>query len=152
MTGMRRARVSRSQRGFTLVELMIVIVIVAILAAVAVPSYQNYVLRSNRAVAKSKLLEIAARQESYFADNKKYTNKLTDLGYLADSVGVDRDYNLTAVGATGSVFTIAVVTPTNTTYTLTATPVNAQLDDTTCTQLQVNSEGDRSASDPSCWE
>ena len=141
-----------AQRGFTLMELMIVLVIVGILVAIAAPSYTNYVMRSNRAVAKAKLLEIAARQESYFADNKQYTSNLTKLGYLADTVGVDRDYKLTSAGAAGAVYTIVAVTPTPTTFTLNATPINSQIDDTQCSAISVDSTGKRSGSTSVCWE
>ena len=58
-----QARHSPSVRGFTLVELMIVIVIVAILLAVALPSYQNSVQKGRRADAKAALLDVANRQE-----------------------------------------------------------------------------------------
>lgn len=62
--------------GFTLIELMIVIVIVAIVAAVAIPSYNSYVDRGKRAEARTALLDIAARQERYYSNNRQYTGKL----------------------------------------------------------------------------
>ncbi|MEH6617468.1 MAG: type IV pilin protein, partial [Porticoccus sp.] len=68
-------------RGFTLIELMIVVAIVAILVGIAMPNYREYVLRSNRAVAKGALLEVASRQEQYFLNNRSYTHLLADLGY-----------------------------------------------------------------------
>ena len=72
---------SSPARGFTLVELMIVIVIVAILLAVALPSYQNSVQKGRRADAKSTLLDVANRQEGYMLDRGTYSLELTDLGF-----------------------------------------------------------------------
>ena len=62
-------------RGFTLVELMIVVVVVSILAAVAIPSYRNYVMRSQRIDATTALLRIQAAEEKYFLQNNAYTDQ-----------------------------------------------------------------------------
>ncbi|MBT6123762.1 MAG: prepilin-type N-terminal cleavage/methylation domain-containing protein [Halieaceae bacterium] len=64
------------QRGFTLVELMIVVVIVAVLAAVALPAYQDSVRKANRGEAQSYLMEVAQRQQLYFNDARSYATKL----------------------------------------------------------------------------
>lgn len=60
------------QRGFTLIELMIVIVIVAVLMAVALPAYQNSVIKANRGAAQSYLMEIAQKQQLFFNDTRTY--------------------------------------------------------------------------------
>ena len=62
----------RSISGFTLMELMITLAIVALLAAIAVPSYREYIIRSNRIDATSALLKIAAAQEKFFLQNNSY--------------------------------------------------------------------------------
>ncbi len=59
-------------KGFTLIELMIAVTIVAILVAIAVPSYNSYVVKSRRADAKTSLMTISQLQETYFADNNTY--------------------------------------------------------------------------------
>ena len=79
--------------GFTLIELMIVVIVLGILTAIAVPAYQNSVLKGNRAVAKAKLLDVAARQEAYFGDNKVYTNSLAFFGFPDVTMGVDDKSN-----------------------------------------------------------
>ena len=60
----------RKNKGFTLIELMIVIVIVAVLLAVALPAYQDSVIKSNRSAGRGILLDVASRQEQYFINNK----------------------------------------------------------------------------------
>jgi len=69
----------KKQKAFTLIEVMIVVVIVAILAAIAVPSYQDSIRKTRRADAKEALMRIAALQERYFFTNNKY-GTASDLG------------------------------------------------------------------------
>lgn len=64
----------RAQRGFTLIELMIVVVIVGILVGIGLPSYQNFVIRSTRADAQSTLLGFAQAMERHFNQNYTYAN------------------------------------------------------------------------------
>lgn len=65
--------------GFTLIELMAVVVIVAVLAMVALPAYQDYVVRANRALAKSYLLDAAQMQQLYFNDTRTYAANANEL-------------------------------------------------------------------------
>jgi type IV pilus assembly protein PilE len=67
---------SRKLMGFTLIELLIAVAIVGILTAVALPSYQNYVQQSNRAVAKTILLENAQFMEQFYTENNRYDQNL----------------------------------------------------------------------------
>lgn len=142
------------QRGVTLLEMMIVVVIVAILAAVAYPSYQNYVVRSNRAVGASTLLEVAARQEQFFANNASYASTTVQMGYPA-AYHVDRDGEQGT--AATSIYLISVANVSSDPeldYTLTAAPQNFQTRDTDCGSLTLNDRGmkGQSGSGERCWD
>lgn len=67
--------------GFTLIELMIVVAVIAILAAIAYPSYRDNIRKSRRVDAKSALTDIAQLQEAFYARNGRYTDDMTDLGF-----------------------------------------------------------------------
>jgi type IV pilus assembly protein PilE len=64
------------QHGFTLIEVMIVVVIVAILAAIALPSYERYVLQAHRSAAQSFVSQVAMKEEEYFAHMRSYTDTI----------------------------------------------------------------------------
>lgn len=106
--------------GFTLVELMIVIVIVSILAAVGYPSYRQYVIKGNRSAAQGFMLQIASREEQYLLDARTYANGATALATLG----------LTQPPETTGKYTFAItsVSPTAD-YTITATAAGSQASD-----------------------
>ncbi len=84
----------RGARGFTLTELMVVVVIVAVLLAIALPAFQNQVRRSNRTAAQAEMMAIANLQQQYLLSNRSYMDKTTleATGYVLDP-DVDRNYN-----------------------------------------------------------
>ncbi len=88
-------------------ELLIVMVIVSILAAIAIPSYAAYVRRGNRALAKSLISEILQKEEGFAIDHKQYTGTLSDLGYGTGAVFLHSDGNVSNVG-TGALYTISL--------------------------------------------
>jgi type IV pilus assembly protein PilE len=142
--------------GFSLIELMIVIVIVAVLAGVALPAYQEQVLKTKRGRGKAELLEVMARQEQYFVNNKIYAGSLIDLGYpgTAAAYAIDIDGNDDAVTAVDRIYLIQLST-TPPTFTLQAAPQLGQVKDTRCGTLQVTSTGAKSATGSGgadeCW-
>jgi len=88
--------------GFTLIELMITVAIIAILAAVAVPSYQNYLTSAARTEGAGLLLEVMAQQESSFRNNLTYATNLTNLGYATSTVESESGYYQVSAAACAS--------------------------------------------------
>lgn len=99
-----RSAAHPARRGFTLIELMLTVVIIAILAAIAVPAYQQYMFRARRADATSVLGNIQLAQERYRANQPEYTSSLSTLGFGSD-VSPQGHYKITikSAAATGYV-------------------------------------------------
>lgn len=139
------ADMTTAQRGFTLIELMVIVVIVGILASVAYPSFRDQALRASRSDAKAALVDAASRQEQYFLDNKTYTSDVADLNLAAET---ENGYYAVAIDAA------TAACPVTTCFTARATPLGRQADDTRCAALTLDSRGTKSATgtEPeSCW-
>jgi type IV pilus assembly protein PilE len=134
----------QSQRGVTLIELLVVVTIVAMLAAIAIPSYRQYVIRANRSTAKVLLLQTAQALE------RCYTNSTP---YAYDSATCVLDVPLPALAADGTYQVTGVMTPA--TYTLSATPQGTQASDTSCANFTVDQTGLKTISGTAtiaeCW-
>jgi type IV pilus assembly protein PilE len=87
------ARQVSGARGFTLIELMIAVAIVAILAAVAYPSYTKQIVRGQRTSGQDFVMDLAQREEQYFNDNRAYATTLAQLGYASIPPNVSPYYN-----------------------------------------------------------
>lgn len=126
----------KHKRGFTLIELMIVITIVAILAAIAYPSYQNYILKSRRVDAEGNLLELGQYLERYFTENGRYDQ---DRGGTAVSL----PFNKSPKEGTATFYNLAFTAgePTATTFELSASPAGSQAEDTDCGVLSLDHTG-----------
>lgn len=149
----------RRGRGFTLLELMIVLTIIGILAAIAYPSYVDYVVKSNRAVAKSSLVQLVARQEAYFILHKKYADNIMDLGYPSSPTGLRSNgglVNLSKGSSDDIIYKLQVGTEFSSDYNfrIEAVPVNMQTRDDQCGTLYITANGSRGTSTNNadrCW-
>lgn len=138
----------RSPLGFTLVELLIVMAIVAILAAVALPNYQDYTKRARRSDAQNTLMTLSNNLEKFFSDNNRYTVDLAEMGYTetaADTITSPESNYTVQVAAGGGGIAVS--------YIATATAVGAQATDADCVTITYDSTGQK-GSTPSgndCW-
>jgi type IV pilus assembly protein PilE len=107
-----KLQAQRNARGFTLIELMIVVAIVAILARIAFPAYTDYITRGRVPDATSNLAAMQVKMEQYFQDNRTYFNS-------AGACGVD--FSQTNVGITSKFFNFSCSQNSPTSYTVTAT-------------------------------
>ena len=128
-------------KGFTLIEILVVVAIIALIAAYAIPNYRQYVLESKRSGAHNNLLEVAGMFEKFYANTNAYPTGLsgggTALNLTAAYLTTD-DYQLTMAAAAG-------------TWTLTATAINGQAQDSTCPTITFNNLGQKGPIDD-CWE
>jgi type IV pilus assembly protein PilE len=150
-----KASTQHESRGFTLIELMIVVVIATILISIAVPLYSSQVRQSRRTEARQAILDLAGREERYFSTNgANYTTTATALGYGSLPTTVGSGYYTVAVCSPACAPSTVTTTPS---FSVTATPVAglSQAGDAQCTSFTVDSIGQQYASGTGgasyCW-
>ena len=136
---------NKAQRGFTLIELMITVAVIAILAAIAVPSYREYVFRSHRVGGQGLLSEAAARQERWRAQNGGYTTTASNLKLPWANDKSENGY-----------YALSISTEANDGgYTLKATRAGSQANDSKCGDFTLTATGTKgmvSGGDvATCW-
>jgi type IV pilus assembly protein PilE len=137
-----------NNKGFTLIELMIVIAILGVIAAIALPSFLEQIRKARRSDAKQALFDVAAKLEQYYQDNKGYptASNMALLGYGGATFTSLEEY-----------YTISFkVDPTVTTYTIQAVPVvgKGQDEDAYCTSFTLTHLGEKTATGTlgdNCW-
>ena len=120
-----------NSRGFTLIELMIVVVIVGVLGAIAYPAYQDSMRKSRRTDGQTALLQAVQVAERFFTQNNTYA------GAPVAAASDEGHYNLAFVGNA-------------TTFTITATPVGVQAGDP-CGALGINQANVKTGAMADCW-
>ena len=139
MHAVKNQKVSGPSTGFTLIELMIVVAVVGILAAVAYPSYQNYVIRAQRSAAQQLMLNIASREEQFLLDARQYTGTLSGGIFTVAPEG----WTCSAAACTNARYSVAVAVnnaATPPTFVITATAAGQQLSDG---NLTLNNSGQK---------
>ncbi|SFR44383.1 type IV pilus assembly protein PilE [Pseudidiomarina maritima] len=126
-------QVEKKLSGMTLIELMIVVAIIGIIAAIAYPNFTDYVKQSRRADAMGELLKLQMAQEEYRLRNTSYAT-IADLGFTSSS----------------EFYTFSTSDIAAETYTLTATAKGAQVSDTECATMSINQNDQKTPA--ACWQ
>jgi type IV pilus assembly protein PilE len=142
------------QKGFTVVEVLITMVIIVVLASIAYPSYVSLLRKAHRAEAATELASLAQAQERYYARFRIYSSVVDAPGECAGSAcGLKRSSSLSE-----NDYYLLSARGDATSYTLTATAHGAQLEDTDCNTLTIDNVGIKSARSESgqdltetCW-
>lgn len=138
-------------RGFTLIEVMIAVAIVAIIASLAYPSYREHVLRTHRADCTAVLLEAASALERYYSANNSYAGATVGANGIPSTCPKDA----AAAGGTARYNITLALSNANLAYTLTATPTGGQTADVcgnlTLTQTGVKGRSGSGKSVADCW-
>lgn len=134
----------KSQLGVTLMELVIVAVIIGLIAAFGIPTYKQYILKSNRAEAKTALLALAAEQERYYMQNNTYAPN----GDLSDDPPVG--LGIPAITERGK-YTLVIESADQAGFVANAIATGDQAKDTHCATFTINETQTKTATNTDCW-
>lgn len=141
-------------RGFSLLELLVVTIVLAVLSLLAMPTYQQTIRDSRRALAAAELMQLAARQDSYFLDHKRYAQTLADLGKPADPYAIDGEGQAVSSVHANRIYRLELQLE-GSGFILTAHPERVQAADTACGVLSLTDYGLKGVSGPAslerCW-
>jgi len=141
-TDIRVRAIYRKMRGVTLLELMIVVVIIGILAAIAYPNYRQYAARAKRTEARAALLKIAANQERFYLQNNTYTTDMMQLGFPVGAAFITNSNS----------YSVSVTVADANNFTAVATYQNADDEAGKCLTFELDGRGIRiSAPLLDCW-
>ncbi len=133
-------------KGFSLIELMVVVAIVALILAYAIPNYRQYVLKGKRAEAHNRVMQIAGQMERFYANTNQYPTGLTGGGTALDLNADYITWNEYEISLGGG--SLNGNDPAG--WNLTATAINQQTEDTACPLIQFDNLGQKQPAD--CWK
>ena len=146
---------SARHAGFSLIELMVAVLVIALLASIAVPTYTAQTRKSRRTEARSAILDLAGREERVLSVNNSYSAVPTDVGYTGST------WPTAGISVGSGYYTVMVTVPdanqagVANSFLITATAVNSQANDGACATLSVNQLGQQTATgtdSTNCWK